>query len=108
MINRPTLKLPTKTNVSSTTRSDHPGDHGHGPGDPDQAPGDPIEPDHGPGDPVEPGPGDPVNPGNAPRDLAEPIFHVRYPLLKAFWRDMAPPPKVVAIVRRRTRMIASN
>ncbi len=108
MINRPTLKLPARSSASSTTRAYHPFEHGHGPGDPGQVPGDPIEPDHGPGDPVEPGPGDPVDPGNAPRDIAGPVFHVRYPLLKAFWRDMTPPPAVVSIVRRRTKMIQSN
>ncbi len=108
MISRPTLKLPARTGARSTPRSSHPVDSGHGPGDPGQAPGDPIEPDHGPGDPVEPGPGDPVSPDQGPRDMAGPVHHVRYPLLKAFWRDLAPTPAVVSTVRRRPRMLESN
>jgi hypothetical protein len=108
LINRTTLKLPTKTGATSTTRADHPVNASHGPGDPGQAPGDPIEPDHGPGDPVEPGPGDPVDPGHGPHDMAEPVHHVRYPLLKAFWREAAPKSPVVSTVRRRAKTLEPN
>ena len=98
MLNRTTLKLPARNR--HTTTQDSPCFTGseQGPGDPvdpiepDQRPGDPIGPDHGPGDPVEP------------------VHHVRYPLLKAFWREAAPAPASVSVstVRRRPKAIESN
>ena len=104
IINGSTLKLPARTGASTTTAHSRLAAPGQGPGDPidpGQSPGDPMPPEQAPGDPISPdhGPGDPVTP----------VHHVRYPLLKAFWRDVAPPPvPVVSTLRRRSRSIGSN
>lgn len=102
MSNRTTLKLPTRSADSPATGPVRA--PGHAPG-----PGDPIDPAQVPGDPAEPdqGPGDPIGPDHGPGDPAQPVHHVRYPLLKAFWRDVAPPRVVVSTVRRRPRTIES-
>jgi hypothetical protein len=39
----------------------------------------------------------------APLEAAHPVHHVRYPLLKAFWRDSTPASPAISTVRRRLK-----